>query len=76
MKDLQFATAVTMFGLVLRESANIPSIDLTEIETIGTLAANKEDYLQNEFLQLVAKAKIIYPRKKKKKSFRNKTGTE
>lgn len=66
-KDLQFATAVTMFGLVLRESANIPSIDLADIEALSLTSVNKEDYLQNEFLQLVAKAKTIYPKKKKKK---------
>ncbi|MEO7800375.1 MAG: von Willebrand factor type A domain-containing protein [Ginsengibacter sp.] len=66
-KDLQFATAVTMFGLVIRESANIPFIELIDIENLGITAANKDDYLQNEFLQLVAKAKVIYPKKKKKK---------
>ncbi len=66
-RELQFATAVTMFGLVLRESKNISFIDLAAIETIGLQSANKEDYLQNEFLQLVAKAKVFYPKKKKKK---------
>ncbi len=75
-KDLQFATAVTMFGLVLRESKNIPVIDFAEIESIGVSSANKDDYLQNEFLQLVAKAKVIYPKKKKKKSVKAKTGDE
>lgn len=75
-KDLQFATAVTMFGLILRESQNIPAIDLAEVEAIGISSINKEDYLQNEFLQLVAKAKEIYPKKKRKKGLRSKSGQQ
>ncbi len=75
-KELQFATAVTMFGLVLRESKNIPSIDIDKIENIAIRSVNKEDFLQNEFLQLVAKAKLIYPKKKKKKSSKVKAKPE
>ena len=67
-KNLQFATAVCMFGLKLRESGYFPAdIDWTDIKAIALKAAMKDDYLQNEFVGLLDKTKIIYYEKKRKK---------
>lgn len=66
-KEMQFATAVAMFGLKLKLSRYIKDIDWQEIETIAQTSYNPASYLQTEFLQLVAKAKKIYETGKKKK---------
>jgi Ca-activated chloride channel homolog len=66
-KSLQFATAVTMFGLKLRESPYIPDIDWDDIENIALSSEKTGDYLENEFTVLVDKCKAIYYEKKKKK---------
>jgi Ca-activated chloride channel homolog len=66
--ELQFAAAVTMFGLKLRQSKHVRYTDWSDIEIIATAAADTNHYLQNQFLQLVQKAGKIYNSKKKKKS--------
>ncbi|MEP6583041.1 MAG: von Willebrand factor type A domain-containing protein [Ginsengibacter sp.] len=67
-KSLQFASAVCMFGLKLRESTYFPlDIDWMDIKAIATKAALKDDYLQNEFMTLLDKASVIYYEKKRKK---------
>lgn len=64
--ELQFATAVAMFGLKLKESKYI-SIDWLSVVTVAAAAADRGNYLQNEFLNLLDKVQKIYPEKKKKK---------
>jgi Ca-activated chloride channel family protein len=66
-KELQFATAVTMFGLKVKQSKYIKDVDWLEIETLATSSYNENDYLQTEFLQIIDKAKKIYKTKKGKK---------
>jgi Ca-activated chloride channel family protein len=66
-KELQFATAVAMFGLKIKQSKYINDADWPGIEKIAASAYNKNDYLQTQFLQLIAKAKKIYKGKKNKK---------
>ncbi|MEP6927505.1 MAG: von Willebrand factor type A domain-containing protein [Ginsengibacter sp.] len=66
-KNLQFAAAVTMFGLKLRESQYFPNVDWETIKTIALSSLTSGDYLQNEFVGLVDKCKTIYYEKKKKK---------
>ncbi len=67
-KNLQFATAVCMFGLKLRESPYLPSdVSWANIKAIALKAVLKDDYLQNEFLTLLDKTEIIYYEKKRKK---------
>lgn len=66
-KDLQFATVVSMFALKLKQSTYIEGIDWKTILSLAQQAANKEDYLQNEFLTLLVKVQKIYPEKKKKR---------
>jgi len=65
--ELQFATAVTMFGLKVKQSKYIKDADWLQIETIATASYNPNDYLQTEFLQMINKAQKIYKTKKGKK---------
>jgi Ca-activated chloride channel homolog len=66
-KELQFAAAVTMFGLKVKQSKYIKDADWLDIETIATASYNQKDYLQTEFLQMINKAKKLYKGKKGKK---------
>jgi Ca-activated chloride channel family protein len=66
-KDLQFATAVAMFGLKLRESKYFPKdFDWKIIKNIATAAQSPDNYLETEFLESVDKAQGLYSVKKKK----------
>jgi Ca-activated chloride channel homolog len=67
-KDLQFATAVTMFGLKLKQSKYAKPIDWLDIENIARDAYDPINYLQAEFLEIVTKAEDIYSTKKRKKT--------
>jgi len=65
--DLRFATAVTMFGLKLRESEYFPDdVKWDSIKDMATAALRKNDYLEEEFTELVTKCKSIYRESKKK----------
>jgi Ca-activated chloride channel family protein len=66
-KEFQFATAVTMFGLKVKQSKYIKDVDWLDIETIATSSYNTSDYLQTQFLQLIDKAKKIYKGKKNRR---------
>jgi Ca-activated chloride channel family protein len=65
--ELQFATAVTMFGLKVKQSKYIKDADWLDIETIAISSYNQNDFLQTQFLQLIDKAQKIYKSKKGKK---------
>jgi Ca-activated chloride channel family protein len=66
-KDLQFATAVAMFGLKLKESKYFPAdIDWNLIKKIGTEGQSPENFFETEFIESVEKAQRIYTEKKKK----------
>jgi Ca-activated chloride channel family protein len=71
-KELQFGTAVAMFGLKLRMSKYLPTnTSWTDIELMATNSMDPANYLQKEFVQLVAGAKKLYgdgKGKKRKKS--------
>lgn len=69
-KELQFASAVAMFGLKLRESQYLPNVDWDVIKNIAVSSSTAGDYLQNEFIALIDKCKVIYYEKKKKKKKR------
>jgi Ca-activated chloride channel family protein len=64
-KDYQMATSIAMFGMKLRQSKYLLNSDWSDIEAIATRAYNPNDYLQSEFINLVAVAKKVYPKKKK-----------
>ncbi|MCX6314920.1 MAG: von Willebrand factor type A domain-containing protein [Sphingobacteriales bacterium] len=66
-KELQFAAAVAMFGLKVRQSKFIEGTEWESLEAIAHSSYDPNSYLQTDFLQLVEKAKKIYCAKKKKK---------
>jgi Ca-activated chloride channel family protein len=67
-KELQFATAVTMFGLKVKQSKYIKDADWTDIALIAETAYNPNDYLQSQFLVILEKARKVYKGKKGKKN--------
>ncbi|MEX1202233.1 MAG: von Willebrand factor type A domain-containing protein [Ferruginibacter sp.] len=67
-KDLQFATVVTMLALKLKQSPYLDGVKWINISSLAQQSADKNDYLQNEFLMLLAKAQKIYPERKRKRA--------
>lgn len=67
-KDLQFATAVAMFGLKIKQSKYIKQVDWEDIERLANESYDASNYLQNEFIGLISKAEDIYTNKKKKRN--------
>ncbi len=68
-KAENFAAAVTLFGLKLKESPYINKVNWSTIKAIANAAADKTNFLQNDFLKLLDKAIAIYePSKRKRKS--------
>ena len=71
-KSLQFATAVSMFGLKLSESKYFPTdIGWDDIKSIAVSAENPDDFLETEFVGLLDKCKTIYNEKRRRRN-RNK----
>ena len=66
--DLRFLTTVAVFGLKLKNSKYLPEMEWQVLHHMAESSANKDDYLQNEFINMLSKAQKIYPEKKKKKS--------
>ena len=66
-KEYQFATALVMFGMKLRQSKFVEKSTWNDIQTIATNAYNPNDYLQTEFVRLINVAKKVYPKNKKNK---------
>ena len=69
----KFAAAVAMFGLKLKNSVYLDNASWADVKQTELLAADKNDFLQNDFLKLLDKAVVIYDSKKKKK---NKKGAD
>lgn len=65
-KSLQLATAIAMFGLKLRESKFFPPIKWEVIKNIAAAAIDTNNYLENQFLELIGKSKNFNEKKKKK----------
>lgn len=65
--DLKFATSLTMFGLMLKNSKYGGNISWIDIEKIAKESVDTNDYLQNEFLSIVENARKIYAKKGKRK---------
>ena len=68
-KEFQLGVAIAMFGMKLRQSKYFPLSDWSEIERIANSVYDPNNYLQKQFIQLVANAKGIYSKKRKKSSF-------
>jgi Ca-activated chloride channel family protein len=65
-KDYQFATAVIMFGSLLRNSKHAKQISWNQIIDLARKSAAPNNIIQQEFIQLVQKSKNIYSRRIKK----------
>jgi Ca-activated chloride channel homolog len=67
--SLRLATAVIMFGGLLKQSDLWRNYTWEDVAKIAKTAANTNEYIQAEFLSLIEKAKKIYtPVKKRKKN--------
>jgi len=64
---LQFATSVIMLGTVLKQSPFSKQFSWNEIHSLASNSANPHNRLQNEFIDLISKAKKLYPLPKKRK---------
>ena len=65
-KYYQFASAVIMFGSMLRKSKFVKEITWNDVLQTAAASADLNNYSQKEFLSLVQNAKKIYSRKKRK----------
>jgi len=65
-KCYQFASAVVMFGGMLRNSKYFKDASWNSIMQIAGNAADQENFSQKEFLSLVQQAKAIYGKKRKR----------
>jgi len=63
----RFATAVIMFGSMLRKSRFVKDASWNDVLRIAESSADMDNYSQKEFLTLVQHAKNIYGNKKRKK---------
>ncbi|MBV4357041.1 vWA domain-containing protein [Pinibacter aurantiacus] len=61
----RFASAVVMFGSILRESKFVKTIGWNDISILAASSYDSKDVVQREFLTLVEKAKKIYGKRKK-----------
>ncbi len=64
---LRFASAVIMFGSLLKQSKFAKDIKFDDIQGLAVTAASSNNLLQMQFIELVQKAKKIYSFKKRKK---------
>ncbi len=66
---LRFATAVAMFGALIKNSSFSKNYTFSDVLVLANASANKSNNAQQEFISLVQKAERIYqPTKKKKKA--------
>lgn len=63
----RFASAVVLFGLLLRNSKYVKGTSWNEVLSLARPAVNPNNASQVEFLQLVEQAKRLYGSKKRKK---------
>jgi Ca-activated chloride channel family protein len=70
-KSYRFASAVAMFGSLLRSSSFVKEIDWDTIMLLANDSADPADILQKEFISLVEQAKGLYSKGKKKKKKKN-----
>jgi Ca-activated chloride channel family protein len=62
----QFASAVIMFGGLLRQSRYIKDVNWNSILQVATAAVDPQSFSQKEFLLLVQHARNVYGKKRKK----------
>ena len=64
--SLQFASAVMMFGALLRKSRFVKDVGWNDVLQLATASADAASFSQKEFLSLVQHAKNLYGKKRKK----------
>jgi Ca-activated chloride channel family protein len=62
----QFATAVILFGSLLRKSKFVKDAPWNQILQIAANSVDQENFSQKEFISIVQQAKLIYTKKRKK----------
>ena len=62
----KFASAVIMFGSLLRGSKHVKDITWNDITNVAKPAADLSNYSQKEFLEMVELAKKLYGKKRKR----------
>lgn len=62
---LRFASSVIMAGMLLKQSPFSKDISWERVNLLASSSADKKSRLQTEFIDLIAKAKKMYPIKKK-----------
>ena len=63
---LRFASAIAMFGELLRKSRYLDQVSWSDITQIARGAQNHDDFLQKEFITMVEKARKVCGRTRKK----------
>jgi Ca-activated chloride channel family protein len=63
----RFASAVSMFAGLLKNSPHMRFVNWNDAAILADESHNPKDAIQNEFLNMIAKAKKIYGNKRKKK---------
>ncbi len=61
----RFASAVAMFGSLLKRSKYCKTVSWSDVTTLAAASYDAADPLQKEFIDMVDKARKIYQRKKK-----------
>jgi Ca-activated chloride channel family protein len=69
-KSYRFSATVVMFGSMLRSSPFIKNTTWNDIVSWATASSDDKNVLQQEFVNLVQQAKLLYPKEKKKKKDR------
>ncbi|HEX8277895.1 MAG TPA: von Willebrand factor type A domain-containing protein, partial [Segetibacter sp.] len=64
---LRFASSVIMFGTLLKESSFSKNFTWEALHNLAASSANPDNLLQKEFVDLVAKAKKLYPSSRRRK---------
>ena len=64
----RFASAVIMFGSLLRKSKYVKDVSWNTVYQTAVSAADTSNFSQQEFLSLVQQAKLIYSKKRKRGS--------
>lgn len=65
----KFASAVVMFGSLLRGSKYVKDVTWTEVTNLAKPAVDANNFSQKEFLELVEMAKKLYGKKRKKEEY-------
>ncbi len=66
--SLRFASSVIMFGTLLKQSDYSRDFTWDDLLVLSAASANQKSLLQMEFVDLVVKAKKLYPNSRRKKS--------